>query len=587
MKRGKNFTQRLFLTYSIVILALLLILFAGVFFMVYSDREQKEINAQQELVSKTQQQIDMSLQNMDRIVNGLLYNKSFMQIMRDNDIASSYTRYSAEVLDTIVSLDAPLFLTHRVIAFNRENYFTFTKTGEDQAHILRAILEYADYDRLLDADGDKVILPVHNDPFGIADMPVYSVARTITDGINTFGVIEVQSDYERLKEFCAIDAQLGEILLLSGQGDVIYPWNAPGQTDFARAIYDIIEQKGGGDGHFQWEGHQISYSVSPYSGWITVMHCPVSYLLPDASLLWIFALSFLAASVIMLSLVRLVAAKVARPLSELERSIKQVSLENLSMEMPVYAIAEIENITRSFQGMLEHLRVEIARNEEARAGEERAKYVALQSQMNPHTIYNTITMIEAVAYMNGDYEASALCISFTQMLRYISDNTQDIYTVADEVRHLNNYAALIKKRYEGRLVIDIAVQEALLSQIIPKFTLQPLVENAVQHGMNRESSPFRVSVAIDYTDDGWQVAVSDNGNGFTEEKLAEALEGFRRSDDRLQGNAPDLLHTRIDNMALNNIYTRWRMKYGHAFSIRIENTAPGCRIVLAIKEEPA
>lgn len=181
--------------------------------------------------------------------------------------------------------------------------------------------------------------------------------------------------------------------------------------------------------------------------------------------------------------------------------------------MPHYNIVEIENINRSFQAMLRQLRGEIARNAESRANEERANYIALQSQMNPHTIYNTIAMIESVCYMNGDLEASQLCIAFSKMLRYISDNTRSAYTVEDELRHLENYAALMKKRYESRLEIGIQSDSALLTQIIPKFTLQPLVENAIKHGMNRSSRPFVVNVTVKTVTGGWRVEVSENGNG--------------------------------------------------------------------------
>ncbi|MDR1664844.1 MAG: hypothetical protein LBR83_08005 [Clostridiales bacterium] len=162
MKREHHFTRRLFIAYSSVVFILVLILFIGVFSIVFHDAVQKEVGAQQEFVLKTQQQIDTSLQNMDRIVNGLLYNRTFTRIMYGGLNDSSFARDSNEILDIMVSLDAPLFLSHRIIAFTPDapdSYFTFTKTGDDHAHIQNAVAGYEYYERIVSADGDKVILP--------------------------------------------------------------------------------------------------------------------------------------------------------------------------------------------------------------------------------------------------------------------------------------------------------------------------------------------------------------------------------------------------------------------------------------------
>ncbi|MNO49216.1 Sensor histidine kinase YpdA [compost metagenome] len=235
--------------------------------------------------------------------------------------------------------------------------------------------------------------------------------------------------------------------------------------------------------------------------------------------------------------------------------------------------------------MLNQLEIEIEQNAQARANEERANYIALQSLMNPHTIYNTITMIESVCYMNGDFEAADLCIAFSKMLRYISDNTKSAYTVEDELQHLNHFAILIKKRYEGRLLVEVSADPTLLAEVIPKFTLQPLVENAIKHGMNRNCLPFIVRVVIEATASGWRICVTDNGKGFAQEKIDEIFALFAYSDNCLQGNKKDILNMKIDNMALNNIYIRWRIMKGSGFHIRIDNMEPsGCFVQLAVTE---
>ena len=584
MKKERDFTRRLIITYSSVMLVLVVIIFSVVFLLFYDSAVQKEINAQQEFILKTQQQIDTSLKSMDHIINGLLYNKAFNRIMYAGMGQASSIQDSNEVLGIMISLDAPLFLSHRIIAFSPEwisHYFNITKTGDDHTYIQNAIRGYPHYGRLIEANGDMVILPPHRDTFDASGEPVYSVARSVTDGINNYGFIEVQNRFDQLEALCEVDSALGGIVLLSQSGEVVYPLNGElseanaldSEGDFYTKLYDEVISRRGKSGYFQQDNRQISYIVSDYSQWITLMYSPLSALMPDFAFVSVFLMSLIAVLAAVLTLINILTRRMAAPLSELNKQISHISFENLSMTMPHYNIVEIENINRSFQVMLNHLKREIAHNAQARANEERANYIALQSQMNPHTIYNTISMIESVCYINGDLEASRLCIAFSRMLRYISDNTKSAYTVEDEIQHLNNYAELMKKRYENRLIIDIRCEPGLLAKIIPKFTIQPLVENAIKHGMNRNSQPFIVLVAVETTAYGWRIAVSDNGIGFSKEKIQDINEKFALCDESLIDHKSDILSTKIDNMALNNIYIRWKILMGGRFAIKVGNGA--------------
>ncbi len=592
MKKEHNFTRKLFISYSSVMFILIFLIFAIVFFVLYNDTVRKEIDTQQEFVQKTQQQIDTSLQNMDRIANGLLYNKTFMRIMYNGLEETSSTQDSNEVLGIMISLDAPQFLSHRIIAFTPQaagSYFNISKTGDDHSAIQNAILSYPYYDRIIQADGNKVILPVHTDPFDAFAEPVYSVARAISDGINVYGFIVVQNDFAELQELCAVDSYLGDVVLFSPEGEVIYPLNMAlslqGKDDFYKRLYGTISSQADDAGYFQLDSHQISYSVSDYSDWVTVMYCPISVLMPDISLVGIFLLSMAVVLVSVMILMQILTKRMAAPLHELNQQISQISFANLAMTMPHYDITEIENINLSFQTMLDHLRKEIAHNAQSRANEERANFIALQSQMNPHTIYNTIAMIESVCYLNGDFEASRLCIAFSKMLRYISDNTKIVYTVEDEISHVENYAELMKKRYENRLVIEITCDPALSGMVIPKFTIQPLVENSIKHGMNHHSQPFMVRVTVAAVPSGWHIAVSDNGDGFAAGKIADIYAQFAQCDISLTDHKSDILKSKIDNMALNNIYIRWKIVNGDRFSMLLENhDDSGCTVDLSVRE---
>lgn len=573
MKKHK-YLNTLFLTYSAALLLALTVLFFVMLAFTYREQYKKNVEVQQQLASKTQEQLDTSLKEMDRVINGLLFNKSFMSIMKSPDAGEQYTEYSKEILGYFVTLDAPLFSTHRIIAFNNDAYYTLTKTGENPSYIKQAASAYP-FKALLDSsEGEKVLLPVHTDIFDEEGTPVYSVARLITDGKKRYGIIEVQNEYEKLESICSLGSTSGLAAVFAGDGSLIYPWApAPGEEqEFLEALYSKISGLSLTSGSLLWRGRQLSYTVSGYSGQTTVVYSPASSFVPYAlELILVSAAAFLLLALISLSMLRLLTRKMAAPLIALNEAVNQVSFENLSLELPPsYNIEEIESINRSFQEMFGHLKEAIAKNIQSKANEERANYLALQSQMNPHTIYNTISMIESVSYMNGDKEVSSLCICFSQMLRYVSDYTRHEYTVQDEVQHLQNYAVLVQKRFAGKLDIVTDMEEALSRQILPKFTIQPLVENAVKHGFGPGYARLTVNVAVEKLPEGWHILVTDNGCGFSQEALETIRSQFAHCDASLQANT-DVINMKIGNLALSNIYIRCRIMYGDAFQICVKN----------------
>lgn len=586
MKKARKYPQKLFLSYSAFFLTVLLLIFVVTLTITYREQYHKVLDSQLQLVSKTEDQVNESLQSMDRIVNGLLFNQSFMTIIKDKQVDLHYTDNSKQVLNTFVSLDAPLFPTHRIIAFNDSIYYNFSKTGENPEYIRQAMEIHRWKQQILSSDGEKVIIPMHQDSFDAAPYKVYSVARAITDGKQRYGVIEVQNSYDYLEQICSLDAHVGQVALFSSSGEQIYPNT---KEDFLSNLNRQVEQAGGqATGSFQYEKQLVCYSISPYSGWITYIYRPVSEIIPfTLPLVAAFLIAFILLAAGTMVIIRIITNRLTSPLIALNQALKKVSIDNLSLELPTqYGVEEIESINQSFLTMFSQLKESIARNVQARANEERANYLALQSQMNPHTLYNTIGMIESVSYINGDKEVSNLCICFSDMLRYISDYSKKTYTIRDELQHLNNYAVLIETRYKGKLEIYTDFDETLLDKQIPKFTIQPLVENSVKHGFGGPCGHLIIQVTVSACRNGWAIRILDNGQGFTEQRLAEIEQQFLHCDECLK-DSNDVLNRKIGNLALSNIYIRLRILYGKSFQFTLANRQDGLGacIELVIQEE--
>ncbi len=590
MRKNQNYLKKQFYNYSLVVLLSLTVIIVFAMAVLYREQYLQNIEVQSQLSVNVQNQIDSSLKEMDKIINGLLFNKSFVQAMKETSSSAEYIDYNNQMMENFISLDAPLFSTFRIIAFNDNAYYTLTKTGESSSYIKEAGRTYRWKDEVLAADGKKVILPPHPDDFDDTGEKVYSVARTISDGKYHFGFVEVQNLYSHLEEICSLNPASGSVVLYSAHGEVLYPADC-GEDE--RILFENIFQEIGRQqasaGSFRRKGHQISYQISDYSGWISIVYCPVISFIPYGMNLILMTLAvYVLLAVFSLFMIGRTARRMAAPLMELNHAISEVTLENMTFQPHIVtSISEINNINQSFQQMLEHLQEAIARSIQSQAGEERANYLALQAQMHPHTLYNTLSMIESVSYMHGDKEVSGLCVCLSQMLRYISDYSKREYTVQDELTHLEQYATLVQKRYEGKLEITVHADPALLSVIIPKFTIQPLVENAVKHSFATRIASLSICVELTVlSEGGWSLKVEDNGPGFTQEALEKVRRQFEECDRSLMRHQ-DVINTKIGNLGLSNIYVRGRILYGRRFRMQVGNreNGGGCINITVTQEE--
>ena len=276
------------------------------------------------------------------------------------------------MMEKFISLDAPLFATFRIIAFNDNAYYTLAKTGESADYIKEACKTYPWKEEILRAEGKKVVLSPHVDDFDESRELVYSVARSISDGKYYFGFIEVQNLYSGLTEICRLNKASGSVAVYSQQGEILYPANREeDQVMLFDHIFQGIEDRGLGEGSFRLKGQQISYKKSDYSGWVSIVYCPVISFVPYGMNLILLTLTvYVVMALLALFMIGRTARRMAAPLMELNQAISEVTLDNMSFKPDIStSISEIDNINQSFQQMLEHLKEAITSRRRERSGQ--------------------------------------------------------------------------------------------------------------------------------------------------------------------------------------------------------------------------
>ncbi|NGZ76345.1 cache domain-containing sensor histidine kinase [Saccharibacillus alkalitolerans] len=310
----------------------------------------------------------------------------------------------------------------------------------------------------------------------------------------------------------------------------------------------------------------MTYVTSPVTGWTVLQAVPLSVLLRDAETvnrqMLLVGLACLVASILVSVLYSL---RITRPLSLLRRSMKQVEKGEFGISIPVEREDEIGHLSRTFNLMVSRLGTLTYRLYETEIREKNAEIASLQSQINPHFLYNTLGSISMYAELEGNREVVSMTNHLSALLRYSMGGGRAEVTVREEIEHIRGYLAIQSIRYEERLRFRIEAAPGLMEQPVIRLTLQPVVENAIVHGLERGSGEVEIRIAI--AEDGGRVviAVEDNGPGMDDESL-------RRQNAKMEeGRLPE----GPGGHGLVNVHRRLALKYGGGFGVSLEHSASG------------
>ena len=203
-----------------------------------------------------------------------------------------------------------------------------------------------------------------------------------------------------------------------------------------------------------------------------------------------------------------------------------------------------------------------------------SQILALQSQMNPHFLYNSLATISAMADEGMDEEVAEMCQTISRILRYISSDKEPLVTIRDDMSHAKDYLECMKMRYGDDLIYDINIPEEMLDIKIPKLCLQLIVENSIKYATKSVRAPWTINVTGHMNEKQWEISVKDNGKGFSTEDLNELNEKIAYINET--NTLPNL---EINGMGLMNIYIRFKTLYHEKHIFRISNNATGGALV--------
>lgn len=264
-----------------------------------------------------------------------------------------------------------------------------------------------------------------------------------------------------------------------------------------------------------------------------------------------------------------VSRSVTEPVNRLVQAAEAVSAGNLEPDLPgSRSGSELDILTASFRQMLEGLRASIAKDRLLSEQEKLVKTLelqALQSQINPHFLFNTLNTLSKMALLEGADKTSGLIVRLSQLLRYNLRSLDADVTLREELAHVQAYLTIQEARFRGRVKVEFLVEEEALDTRVPSLLLQPLVENAFVHGVEGMESGGRITVGMRREGEGAIVEVADNGRGMPPE-TREALLG--------RGAFAVASRSGSTGLGVRNVFRRLELAYGRPDLVEIDSS-PG------------
>ena len=267
---------------------------------------------------------------------------------------------------------------------------------------------------------------------------------------------------------------------------------------------------------------------------------------------------------------------VTKPLTHLSEAIKKFSEGDFEQQVEVSTHDEVGEAAECFNKMVKDIKTLIDQNYVITLQEKESELAALQAQINPHFLYNTLDSLYWQVVEIGNDEIAENILALSQLFRLVLSQGQKEVTVEQEMELITRYLQIQKMRFTKRLNYEIMIEESVKRVKIPKLILQPFVENAIVHGFENVTAPCYLKVTAKEEDGFLYCSIQDTGIGMNQNQIAEIYE-----EETVQYSKQ-----RIGKYAIKNIKERLELKYQHDFKLEITSeVGKGTTVILWIPLE--
>ncbi|MCF2679857.1 sensor histidine kinase [Faecalicatena contorta] len=263
---------------------------------------------------------------------------------------------------------------------------------------------------------------------------------------------------------------------------------------------------------------------------------------------------------------------ISQPLKSFEEVLDTLSQEESEEAELVRRAGSVPYIAE-VEYLIERYSTQRTRRDSAAIFDKQAELTALQSQINPHFLYNTLESIRGQALMDDNFEIAKMVEALGAFFRYSISRKGNLVTLRDEIANINNYMLIQRYRFNNRFSLEIIIDEedeVAYDFQIPRLIIQPVVENAIFHGLEEKLEGGRVIIEVIVTEKHLIITISDNGKGIPKDELSKINARIHSPGNKLEDAKQG--RERNTGIALPNIHKRIQLLFGEEYGVNVYST---------------
>lgn len=425
---------------------------------------------------------------------------------------------------------------------------------------------------LLDDPTKTIIEPIYKNSNPVLSMTSTIVSDRSKEVIGFINILVKSSVFKNILNEAALNSS-GTFHIKSETGKLLLS-----NPQFANV--PVSTQMIGNKSGFLTQGTTfIVYETSNLTGWKVIRYVPLTEITKEAhEIRSLIVLTVGSLVILTIGLYFFITSKLILPLRMLKEKMKQASLGDLEVKIVNKGTDEIADLSENFNSMIIKIKALLTKSVNEQKQLKIAELRTMQAQINPHFLYNSLETIIWMAEAKKGQEVIEITKALSYFFRITLSKGKDFILLEDEINHVRNYLTIQKMRYQDILDVNFHLNDDILKYKIIKLTLQPIIENAIYHGIKNKRGKGLVRIKGDFTPEGnISIDVIDNGIGMTDDKLREVRQ-------QLSSGLP--FEKDQGGFGMVNVHQRIRLQYGPSFGITINSLyGSGTRVSLIIPAE--
>ncbi|AOZ91220.1 sensor histidine kinase [Paenibacillus crassostreae] len=564
-------SKRLFLSLRMKFIILLLVLITIPFFLIgFITYKQYSRNVEADAITYTEQIIDQITINLDRYIKDM--DRLTLAPYYDNNVIGilnahlSTTNTSGNFVKSEEAAKMNLMISSLAIDRSELQSITiFANDGTIFSNLQESIAKNWAYednhwmDDVIAANGDLVIIPPHTVNYYIGqNKEVVSIARVVRATLTNeqLGIVKVdltETGFRKILGSASFSPN-SQLYVSDRQNKLLYPLH--GKVDLIATGPKIT---------IDGETLITATKQSGYTGMKVTVLIPQDDMKVGARQLTRSTL-FISLGAILLAyfFAGIASGRLVKPIRHLQMKMRKVQKGDFQERAVVTTYDEIGQLTFGFNIMVTEIERLVKEVYESKLREQEAEFYALQSQMNPHFIYNTLESINSLALQSNQFEVSDVVVNLGRLLRYTVDRQDKYVFLKDEISFVKAYLDIQSTRLGINLSTEFYIEIGHDYLLIPKLILQPLVENVIEHAL--EDDPVTVKIMSTIEEEDLIILIEDNGAGMTTERMAYVKKHiYAERDETLRQRFGE----KKKEFALRNVHRRLYLLYGEGYGLFI------------------